>query len=94
MGQPNIRCMADSGCKCKTTQVWHVLHKTEQPYCLFGSKISKLKLTYKQASREGGRQVLKLFNAWMVSAFKITIHYEETDVGGLIKNLGKFIIDW
>ena len=42
-------------------------------------------MTYKQTSREGGRQVLKLVNAWKDSAFKISIHYEETDVGGLKK---------
>ena len=45
----------------------------------------KVKLTYKQTSREGGRQVLKLVNAWKDSVFKISIHYEETDVGGLKK---------
>ena len=42
-------------------------------------------MAYKQASRKGGRQVLKLVNAWKDSTFKISIHYEETDVGGLKK---------
>ena len=76
-----------------TVVVNAILHKSGI-YCinlnnrilsLFGSKISKLKLAYKQASRKGGRQVLKLVNAWKDSTFKISIHYEETDVGGLKK---------
>ena len=75
-----------------TVVVNAILHKSGI-YCinlnnrilsLFGSKISKLKLAYKQASRKG-RQVLKLVNAWKDSTFKISIHYEETDVGGLKK---------
>ena len=31
-GWPNVRCMADSGCKLNTTPFWHILQKNEQPY--------------------------------------------------------------
>lgn len=52
---------------------------------LFASEISKLKSAYEKTSKKGGRQVLKMVITWKDSAFKISIHYEETDNGGLKK---------